>query len=101
MECNKDMTSQALLERRRNNENGINRKIDRMLQEERMRKTITELGREMITWKRQWLDLARANEQYNREDTVEELKGDYQRTIEHTENMMIELDSFSFRSSFD
>ena len=72
-----------------------------MLQEERMRKTITELGREMITWKRQWLDLARANEQYNREDTVEELKGDYQRTIEHTENMMIELDSFLFGSSFD
>ena len=72
-----------------------------MLQEERMRKTITELGREMIKWRRQWLDLARANEQYNREDTVEELKGDYQRTIEHTENMMIELDSFLFGSSFD
>ena len=36
MECNKDLTSQARLEvekRRRNNENGINRKIDRMLQE--------------------------------------------------------------------
>ena len=25
---------------------------------------------------------------------MEELKGDYQRTTEHTENMMIELDSF-------
>ena len=32
----------------RNSENGINRKIDRMLQEERMRKIITELSREMI-----------------------------------------------------
>ena len=61
MECNKDLTSQALLEverRVRNNENGINRKIDRMLQEERMRKIITELSREMIAWKRQWLDSA-------------------------------------------
>ena len=69
------MASQALLERRRrNNENGINRKIDRMLQEERMREIIAELSREMIAWKRQWLDLARTNEQYKREDTVEELK---------------------------
>ena len=71
------MTSQTLLERRRRNtENGINRKIDRMLQEERMRKIITERSREMIAWKRQWLDLARTNKQYKREDTVEELKGD-------------------------
>ena len=51
--------------------------------------------------KRQWLNLTRTNEQYKREDTVEELKGDYQRTIEHTEKMMIELDSLSFGSSFD
>ena len=59
------MTSQALLgRRRRHNENGINRKIDRMLQEERMRKIITALSREIITWKRQWLDLTRTNEQY-------------------------------------
>ena len=72
-----------------------------MLQEERMRKIITELSREMIAWKRHWLDLTRTNEQYPREDTVEELKGDYQRTIEHTENMMIEFDSFLFGSSFD
>ena len=46
-----DMTSPTLLEeerRRRNNENGINKKIDRILQEERMRKIITELSREMI-----------------------------------------------------
>ena len=35
------------------------------------------------------------------EDTLEELKGGYQRTIEHTENMMIELDSVLFGSSFD
>ena len=105
MECNKDLASQAPLEverrRGRNNENGINRKIDRMLQEEKMRKIIAELSREMIAWKRQWLDLARTNEQYKREDTVEELKGDYQRTIEHSENMMIEIDSFLFGSSFD
>ena len=89
------MTSQTLLERRRrHNENGINTKIDRMLQEERMRKIITELCMEMIAWERQWLDLTCANEQHKREDTVEELKGDSQRTIEYTENMMIELDSF-------
>ena len=36
-----------------------------------------------------------------REDKVEELKGDYQRAIERTENMMIELDSFLVGSSFD
>ena len=72
-----------------------------MLQEERMREIIAELSREMIAWKRQWLDLARTNEQYKREDTVEELKGDYQCTIDHTENMMIEIDSFLFGSSFD
>ena len=72
-----------------------------MLQEERMREIIAELSREMIAWKRQWLDLARTNEQYKREDTVEELKGDYQRTIEHTENMMKEIDSYLFGRSFD
>ena len=72
-----------------------------MLQEERMREIIAELSREMIAWKRQRLDLARTKEQYKREDTVEELKGDYQRTIEHTENMMIDVDSFLFGSSFD
>ena len=72
-----------------------------MLREERTRKIIFELSREMIAQKRQWLDLTRTNEQYKREDTVEELTGDYQRTIEHTENMMIELDRFLFGSSFD
>ena len=52
----------------------------------------TEIGqldclnsREMIAWKRQWLALSRANRQ--REDAVEKLKEDYQRTIEHTENL--------------
>ena len=59
-----------------------------VVKEERMRKIITELSREMIAWKRQWLDLARTNKQYKRKDTVEELKGDYQRTIEHTKNMI-------------
>ena len=93
---------QAFLEsRRRNTENGIKGKVDRMSEEERMNKIIAELSEEMDTSKRQWLDLARTNEQYKREDTMEELKGDYQRTIEHTENMMIELDSFLFGSSFD
>ena len=67
-----------------------------MLQEERMREIIAELSRGMIAWKRQWLDLARINEQYKREDTVEELKGDYQRTIEHTENMTMEIDSIFY-----
>ena len=72
-------------EKKEKYENGINRRIDRTLQEEKMRNIITELSREMIAWKRQWLELARTNEQYKREDTVEEFKGDYQRTIEdHT-----------------
>ena len=72
-------------EKKEKYENGINRRIDRTLQEEKMRNIITELSREMIAWKRQWLELARTNEQYKREDTVEDLKGDYQRTIEdHT-----------------
>ena len=105
MECNKDfddMTLPALLEverRRRNNENGISGKTDRMLQEERMRKIVTELSREMIAWKRQWVNLARTNERYKREEI--RWRKDYQRTIEHTENMMIELDSFLFGSPFD
>ena len=93
MECNKDfddMTPQAPLEveRRRNKEHRINRKVDRMLEEERMRKIITELSREMMAWKRLWLDLARTNERYKREETMEELKGDHQRTIEHTEKLI-------------
>ena len=66
-----------------------------MLQEERTLKIITELSREMIAWKRQQFDLTRTNK-CKREDTVEKLKGDYQRTIEHIENMMIEFESFFF-----
>ena len=54
-----------------------------------MCKIITELSRVMIAWKRQWRHLTRTNEQYKQEDTVEELKGDYQGTLEHTENMII------------
>ena len=66
-----------------------------MLQEERMLKIITKLSREIITWKRQQFDLTRTNK-CKREDTVEKLKEDYQRTIEHTENMMIEFDSLFY-----
>ena len=100
MECNKDfndMTSPALLEveRRKNNENGINRKIDKMLKEERMRKIITELSREIIASKRQWLEqLVRTKNTNEKTQYLEELKEDYQGTIEHTKNMMIELVSF-------
>ena len=61
-----------------------------------MRKIITELSSEMIAQKRQQLELARTNEQYKREDMVEELNEDYQRTVEHTENVMIELDIFFY-----
>ena len=78
-----DTTSQALLEveSRRNNEKCCkNRDWPTGLP-----KIVTELSREMIAWKRQWLALSRSNRQ--REDAVEELKGDYQRTIEHTENL--------------
>ena len=46
-----------------------------------MLKIITELSREMIEWKTKWLDLTRTDEQYKREGTVEELKGDHQRTM--------------------
>ena len=98
MQRNKELKTfnfQAFLERRRRNrENGIKGKVDRMSEEERMNKLIAELSEEMDARKRQWLNLTRTNEQYKREDTMEELKGEYQRTIEHTENVMIELDSF-------
>ena len=42
---------------------------------------ITELSKEMDMQKRQWCELARTYEQFRREDTVEEMKGEYQRTI--------------------
>ena len=53
----------------------------------------------MDTRKRQWRDLARTYEQFRREDSAEEIKGDYQRTVEHTEHMMMELDNFLFGNS--
>ena len=98
MECNKGLETfnfQAFLEkRRRNRENGIKGKVDRISNEERMNKMITELSKEMDTRKRQWCELACTYEQFRREDTVEEMKGEYRRTIKQTEHMMMELDSF-------
>ena len=103
MECNKDLETfnfQAFFERRRRNrENGIKRKVDRISEEERMNKIIAELSDEMDTRKRQWRDLARTYVQFRQEDSAEEIKGDYQRTVEHTEHMMMELDSFLFGNS--
>ena len=66
-----------------------------MLKEERMRKIITELSREIIASKRQWLEqLVRTKNTNEKTQYLEELKEDYQGTIEHTKNMMIELVSF-------
>jgi hypothetical protein len=103
MECDKELETfnfQVFFERRRRNrENGIKRKADRMLDEERMDKIIAELSEEMDTRKRQWYDLARTYEQFRREDTVEEKKGEYRCTIKQTEHMMMELDNFLFGNS--
>ena len=103
MESNKELETfnfQAFLEkRRRNREIGIKGKVDRILNEERMDKMITELSKEMDMQKRQWRELARTYEQFRREDTVEEMKGEYRRTIRQTEHMMMELDSFLFGNS--
>ena len=52
----------------------------------------------MDTRKRQWCDLPRTYEQFRREDTVDEMKGEYRCTIEQTEHMM-ELDNFLFGNS--
>ena len=74
MQRNKELETfnfQAFLKRRRNRENGIKGKVDRMSEEERMNKIIAELSEEMDARKRQWLDLTRTNEQYKREDTME------------------------------
>ena len=65
-----------------------------MLQEERIQQIITERSNEIDARKRPWLDLARTNEHNRREDTAAELKGDYQRTIEQTEDKIMELDNF-------
>ena len=103
MEHNKELENfnfQAFLEkRRRNKENGIQRKVDRISNEERMDKMISELSKEMDMRKRQWCELARTYEQFRREDKVEEMKGEYRRTIKQTENMMMELDIFLFGNS--
>ena len=103
MEYNKDPETfnfQAFFERRsRNRENGIKRKVDRIWEEERMDKIIAELSDEMDTRKRQWRDLARTYEQFRQEESAKEIKSDYQRTVEHTEHMMMELDNFLFGNS--
>ena len=65
-----------------------------MLKEERMDKIIAELSEEMDTSRRQWHDLACMYEQFRREDALEEMKGEYGRTIRQTEHMMMELDNF-------
>ena len=100
MEHNKELENfnfQAFLEkRRRNKENGIQRKVDRISNEERMDKMITGLSKEMDMRKRQWRELTLTYEQFRREDTVEEMKGEYRRTIKQTEHMMMELDIFLF-----
>ena len=58
MEHNKELETfnfQAFLEkRRRNKENRIQRKVDRISNEEKMDKLITELSKEMDMRKRQW-----------------------------------------------
>ena len=100
MEHNKELETfnfQAFLEKRgRIKENEIQRKVDRISNEERMDKMISELSKEMDMRKRQWCELARTYEQFRREDTVEEMKGEYRRTIKQTEHMMMELDIFLF-----
>ena len=88
-----------LEKRKRNKENGFQRKVDRISNEERMDKMITELSKEMDMRKRQWRELARTYEQFRREDTVEEMKGENRRTIKQTEHTMMELDNFLFGNS--
>ena len=103
MERNKELETfnfRAFLEKRRRiKESGIQRKVNGISNEERMDKMITELSKEMDMQKRQWRELARTYEQFRREDTVEEMKGEYRRTIKQTEHMMMELDSFLFGNS--
>ena len=88
-----------LEKRKRNKENGFQRKVDRISNEERMDKMITELSKEMDMRKRQWRELARTYEQFRWEDTVEEMKGENRRTIKQTEHTMMELDNFLFGNS--
>jgi len=70
-----------------------------MSEEQRIHKIIAELSRDMNMRKRQWRDLARTYKQSRREDTVEEMKGEYRCTIKQTEDKMMELDNFLFGNS--
>ena len=103
MEHNKELETfnfQAFFERRRRNrDKGIKRKVDAMSEEQRINKIIAELSEEMDMQRRQWRDLARTYEQFRREDTVEEMKGEYRCTIQQTQDMMMELDNFLFGNS--
>ena len=70
-----------------------------MSEEQRINKIIAELSGDVDMRKRQWRDLARTYEQFRREDTVEEMKGEYRCAIKQTEDMMMELDNFLFGNS--
>ena len=101
MECKRkvldDREFSIVFERRRRaRENGMKRKMIRMVDEANMEKLFAELSEEMETWKRQWTDLARTYEQFRREDRVEEAKGEYRRTLDQTDEGMRELDHFLF-----
>ena len=69
------------------------------MSEEERKKIIAELSEVMDTRKRQWCNLPRTYEQFRREDTVDEMEGEYRCTIEQTEHMMMELDNFLFGNS--
>jgi len=70
-----------------------------MSKEQRINKIIAELSGDMDMRKRQWRDLARTYKQFKREDTVQEMKGEYRCSIKQTEDMMMELDNFLFGNS--
>ena len=71
MKYNKQLETfnfQAFFERRRRNrENGIKRKVDRMMEEAKIN---AELSEEMDRRKRQWYNSARTYEQFRREDMM-------------------------------
>ena len=60
-----------------------------MSEEQRINKIIAKLSGDMDMRKRQWRDLARTYKQFRREDTVEEMNGEYRCTIKQTEDMII------------
>ena len=102
MEHNKELETfnfQAFFERRRNRDKGIKRKVDAMSEEQRINKIIAELSEEMDMQKGKGRDLARTYEQFRREDTVEEMKGEYRCTIQQTQDMMLELGNFLLGNS--